>query len=223
MRMKLLTGALFLAFGVTAQQPVQIAYFDKDGDLTTEDKFSRERTCQVQDSLILVQEFDRNGRRTMSGEYLYNERLLQDMLQRYGIYCDDPDLKGITTVYHRNGTMRKVDVVRPFEHAYRRGVSISVDTAGLGITPRTNSSYVFEYRKDGTIYMEGLNVNGDAFDGQRHGRWMVYDRDGLLSVTIEYQYGRRHGSTVHYVQGRMAYTQQYADDLKVGRPVSLPQ
>ena len=72
---------------------------------------------------------------------------------------------------------------------------------------------VLEYYPDGKKKLEGELVNGE-----RHGIWKYYYKNGFLWSEGKYWYGARKGySTVYHENGKKKLEGEYENDLKVGK------
>ena len=72
---------------------------------------------------------------------------------------------------------------------------------------------VLEYYPDGKKKVEGTKVNGE-----KHGLWRFYYKNGFLWSEGKFWYGDRTGySTVFYDNGKKQMEGEYEDDKKVGK------
>lgn len=108
---------------------------------------------------------------------------------------------------------KEVEVTGHFINDNRHGLFTYYDVNGK-LSREINYSNGLMHGKSKGYFSNGkTDYEGEYYEGDKIGEWTYYNEDGSLYSKLHFLNGERNGKAIYYVNGEVAYTKYYYDDV----------
>jgi antitoxin component YwqK of YwqJK toxin-antitoxin module len=190
-------------------------YFNNKWEQCAKKKHTFYRTCSMQDSLLTITDYYKNGVMQFKGTWFISDSS-QLVLRFQGNGATHGSI-GTFWYYYANGKpSSKIDYLPLGQpcNAYADYETERTNYAKNGI--RVANWHEVKGKEEGTVYIYDpdngeLSSTQEMKDGLLHGRKVLYYTDGTIYSTTEYQNGKKHGFHTEYYSYpfRMKYRAEY--------------
>ena len=173
-----------------------LLFLDFDWNQTTLKKHSYYRLLTINDSVVHITNFYRNGKILMDGF----ARLTGNTTSLATVKCN----LGTCTWYDRKGRKTKMDLYQPFENSALM-IEIVGDTLQIIEIMKPEVFLRAAYFKNGRVRMAGLFMD----DCTKYDRWIYFNEEGLLDKIAYYEFGEVIKLEGFYTDGNLSFVYQF--------------